>query len=137
MCEQCMPVSTGYRSHRFAIRSCPRLASLGPATVEWLNQAIITEVRDEIAIEREDPQQHAQRPDTQPLPRWMRVAIGTMLIAALIVGLVGIVRAHVLWEWWRAKPTDIMLASGLLIQTLIAATLIRLLPRRRHHHDAS
>lgn len=130
MCEQCMPVSTGLMSYRYAIRQCPRLANLGPATVAWLTRAIIDEVEEAIEIENEgDNRGMTARAELASRP--LRIVLAAALITVLAVGLVGVVRAHVLWEWWRASPTDIMLASALLTELIITAILIRLLPRNR------
>jgi hypothetical protein len=130
MCEQCMPTLTGYRSYRFAIRKCPRLATLGPATVAWLEQAINAEVDAELEIEREGDS-HTSALRTTPLARPARLALAVAVVAIFAIGLAGMARAHILWGWWRASPTNIMLASALLAELVIAAALIRLLPRRR------
>jgi hypothetical protein len=66
MCEQCPQPRGGWMAYRFAIRKCPRLASLGPATVEWLNQAIMTEVDEAIEIENEWWVAQSARTDPEP-----------------------------------------------------------------------
>ncbi len=131
MCEQCTLASAGLMRYRFTIKQCPRLNSLGPATVEWLNRAITDEIEDAIEIEHEGGDSHMSDARTGPVSSRLRLPLAVVLIAILAVGLVGMIRAHVLWEWWRASPSDIMLASVLTAQLLVAVVLIRLLPRSR------
>ena len=133
MCEQCTAQATTEKwlSYHQAIGECPRLKSLGEPTVAWLKQVMDYEVEDALEEERHNAQLDANSTaGIRSLSRRVQVVLIIVALAAISITIIGAIKAHLLWGWSRATPTDILLAGILLLVTVVALFAVMPLPSR-------